>query len=414
MEMMKWMQNMIPSETPRNARLYLTGLVFSGLGDGIIMAVAQLYFIAAGFSSTDFGSLFMLKAIGTALVTIPAGYIADRVGKRRVLIVGFVMFSIGISALLFTKNIGMLRVAMFFIGLADSTYVVLGPLYSSYFSHDDMDRAFGLRGFLNIISISIGSLLGFIPPILVNQLGLEYVDAYWIMFAIATLFFIIRLPFFILAAKSFNGHLIGKKITIKKDSIQLVRNFVIITFLATLGYEVFFSYFPLFLNIKFNAESDALGLLFSMSWAASAISNMVSPRISSRIGTVNTITLAFILSVPFYLGMALAPTLSILSLLYLIRRAVANLASPLTSSLMMKLLSEEEKATASGINMTTQKLGSALATWLGGALITKFSINASIICGTILYAVYAIAIYFLFNRVEASLAFQQREVIIHD
>jgi predicted MFS family arabinose efflux permease len=112
--------------------------------------------------------------------------------------------------------------------------------------------------------------------------------------------------------------------------------------------------------------------------------------------------------------MALAPTLSILSLLYLIRRAVANLASPLTSSLMMKLLSEEEKATASGINMTTQKLGSALATWLGGALITKFSINASIICGTIIYAVYAIAIYFLFNRVEASLAFQQMEVIIHD
>jgi MFS family permease len=405
---------MIPSETPRNARLYLTGQVFSGLGDGIIMAVAQLYFIAAGFSSSDFGSIFMLKAIGTALVTIPAGYLADRVGKRRVLIAGFVVFSVGISTLLFTKNIAMLRFAMFLIGLADSTYVVLGPLYSSFFSHDDMDKAFGLRGFLNIISISIGSLLGFIPPILVNQMGLEYVDAYWTMFAIATLFFLIRLPFFILAAKSFNGSKIRKKITMKKDSIELVRNFVIITFLATLGYEIFFSYFPLFLNIKFNAESDALGLLFSMSWAASAIANMISPRISSRIGTVNTITLAFTLSVPFYLGMAFAPTLSILSLLYLIRRATTNLASPLTSSLMMKVLDEDEKATASGINMTTQKLSSALATWLGGHLITQYSINASIFLGTALYAVYVIAIYFLFSRVEASLALQQMEVIIND
>jgi MFS family permease len=412
--MMRWAQNMIPAEIPRNARLYLTGLIFSGLGDGIIMTVAQLYFITIGFSSTDFGSIFMLKSIGTALVTIPAGYIADRIGKRKVLTTGFALFSVGISAFLFTTNIAILRVAMLLIGLADSTYVVLGPLYSSFFTNGDMDKAFGLKGFLNILSISIGSLLGFIPPMLVTKMGLEYVDAYWTMIALATLFFIIRLPFFLSAAKEINAPTLRKNIKIKQDSLNIVLKFVLITFLATIGYEVFFSYFPLFLNTRFNAKSDSLGILFSLSWAASAIANMVSPKISSRVGTVNTIILAVSLSIPFYIGMAFAPTLSILSLLYFMRRAIANLAAPLTSSLMMKVLPDEEKATASGINMTTQKLSSALATWIGAILISNYSINTPIYLGVLLYTGYIAVIYFLFNSLDAKLVPLQVEALVYD
>ncbi len=391
---------MTPAETPRNAKLYLTGLVFSGIGDGIIMTVAQLYFIAAGFSSSEFGSIFMLKAIGTALITIPTGYLADRIGKRKVLIAGFTLFSFGMAAILFSTNIGVLKIGMLIIGLADASYVVLGPLYSSFFSHDDMDKAFGLQGFLSIISISVGSLLGFVPPMLVNRFGFEYVDAYWTMFAAATIFFIVRLPFYLMASREINGASLGKNLKMSRGSLEIVAKFVTITFLVTVGYEVFFSFFPLYLNTKFNAESDSLGLLFSMSWAASALSNIVAPKISSRLGTVKTITLAIALCVPFYIGMLYAPSLSVLAVLYLARRMIANLASPLGSSLLMKTIKDEEKATTSGINMTVQRLSSAFATWLGGWLIASYSIDAPIYVGTSFYVVYVIVLITQFGDIE--------------
>jgi predicted MFS family arabinose efflux permease len=141
---------------------------------------------------------------------------------------------------------------------------------------------------------------------------------------------------------------------------------------------------------------------------------MVSPKISSRVGTVNTIILAVSLSIPFYIGMAFAPTLSILSLLYFMRRAIANLAAPLTSSLMMKVLPDEEKATASGINMTTQKLSSALATWIGAILISNYSINTPIYLGVLLYTGYIAVIYFLFNSLDAKLVPLQVEALVYD
>jgi MFS family permease len=407
-----WKKGIIPESIPRNAKLFLTGTILSGFGDGIIMTIAQLYFISIGFDSADFGSIFMLKAIGTAIVTLPAGFLADRFGKRKVLMAGFGLFSIGIITLLATKNIDILRIAMLLIGIADATYVVLGPLYSSFFSNMDMDKAFGLRGFLSIISISMGSLLGFLPPMMVTKWGLTYSNAYWTMFVFATFFFIARLPFFLMASRSINGTTLKTSLTLSKESKEIMVKFVIIAVLGTVGYEVFFSFFPLFLNTKYGAESDALGLLFSLSWAASALANIVSPRISSKIGAVNTITLAYALSVPLYLGMAWAPSISIIGVLYLVRRGIANLATPLTSSLMMKTIRDEEKATASGITMTSQTLGSAFSTWLGSWLITSYSIDAPIYVGAALYCVYAVAMYSLFTGVVTKIQDAPRSKIL--
>jgi MFS family permease len=398
-EVQKWKRDIIPETIPGKAKMFLAGSVLSGLGDGITMTIAQLYFISLGFTSSELGSIFMLKAIGTALVTLPAGYLADRFGKRKILMAGFGVFSIGIVMLLVTQEARLLSIAMFLIGLADATYVVLGPLYSSFFSNEDMDRAFGLRGFLRIISTAVGSLLGFVPPMLVSKMGISYTNAYWIMFAFACIFFFARLPYYLKASSSLNGVKLGTNLTMSKESKSILIKFVIIAVLGTVGYEVFFSFFPLFLNTKYNAESDALGLLFSLSWAASALANIVSPKISSKIGTVNTITLAYAICVPLYLGMAWAPTISVVAAIYLVRRAIANLASPLTSSLMMKTISEKEKATASGVTITGQKLGSAFSTWFGSWLITSYSIDAPIYVGAALYIAYSITMYILFGGI---------------
>ncbi len=66
----------------------------------------------------------------------------------------------------------------------------------------------------------------------------------------------------------------------------------------------------------------------------------------------------------------------------------------------MKMLPDDEKATANGVNMTARMLSSAFATWLGGWLISSFSVDTPIYLGITLYAFYAVAIYLLFKEVK--------------
>lgn len=72
----------------------------------------------------------------------------------------------------------MLMFAFLLIGLSNATFVVLTPLYSSFFDKENMDKAFGLMGFLSIVTISIGSLMGFIPPMLAARHGFSLRSAY--------------------------------------------------------------------------------------------------------------------------------------------------------------------------------------------------------------------------------------------
>jgi predicted MFS family arabinose efflux permease len=84
----------------------------------------------------------------------------------------------------------------------------------------------------------------------------------------------------------------------------------------------------------------------------------------------------------------------------ILRLGIANLASPLNSSLYMRLISPEEKATASSITHTTSRLSIALATWLGGRIMVT-SLDLPIYLGAGLYVIYAAA-YFLLLRDEES------------
>ena len=188
----------------------------------------------------------------------------------------------------------------------------------------------------------------------------------------------------------------GFRFTLRSKNVVI--KFFLLGLLSVVGANVFFNLFPFYVNSKFGIESDALGTLFFLSNFVSAGANALAPRISKRFGTLKTIAVMIGLATPFYLMIPLAPNFTWVSTLYVGRLGFRTMADPLTSSFFMRLLHDDEKATANSIRMMAFQGGNIAAPWLGGQLMEKTSMDFPVYLGTVLYVVFAASFYFLLKN----------------
>jgi predicted MFS family arabinose efflux permease len=89
-----------------------------------------------------------------------------------------------------------------------------------------------------------------------------------------------------------------------------------------------------------------------------------------------------------------SPTFAVASSIYLVRVFLMNLSNPLTQSLIMGLVSPDERGMASGITASLWRLPNALSTYGGSALMEAGYLAAPFYIATALYAV-GISLYWL-------------------
>jgi predicted MFS family arabinose efflux permease len=349
----------------------------------------------------------MMNALSSTLLTIPIGIIADRIGKRKLLLLGLCSIFLATIIYLWTTSPLMFMISFFCIGVTNSTFVVLSPLYSFFFSDDEMDKAFSLWLSLGVVTQSLGSLLGFVPPVLVNMLGITLQKAYWFLMAFGAPFFVGQCIFFLLSVKSEVVEPSRKDNSFFLTSKGLVLKFSILSFLSSTAFWVFISLFPFYVNQKLGIQSDALGVLMFLSSFTSAAAQMAAPKISGSLGSVRAIALVIGLTAPFYMLIPFAPHFTAVSALYILMYSFMTMAGPLTSSVYMRNLVDEEKSTANGVRMMVAQGGKVVGPWIGGQLMEKVSLGFPALFGGGIYAVTAVLTLFLLKGVDSSLIIEK-------
>jgi len=388
----------VPERFSIHAKLYLIGIVLNGFAFGIWNVVFQLYLTSLGFESAALGSIFMMLPIGSALLTIPAGVLADRYGKGKILIIGWAFMMSALTIILIAKSIEMFQLAYLLMGPSYAMFSVSGPLYASFFDAKDLDRAFGLNGFLNIITMSLSSLLGFVPPMLIGGYGFSLQTSYWVMVALAVGFWFGQMLFTIL---SLRGVVEPKRTGGFRFSLRsrgFLAKWCLISIIGNVGFGVFFNLFPYYVNKRFDVQSASLGALYFASNFVQAGAFAVAPRISKRLSTLKTIAITLGLCTPFYLMIPLAPNFAWLSAFYIIRLGLGNISGPLISALFFRLLYDDEKATANSISAMVGQGTGVFVPWLGGQIMQQVSLDSPAYLGSGLYVVYAVSYYFLLRN----------------
>jgi len=395
------LRSLIPEIIPSSAKLFLTGVIFQGIANGIANVILQLYLTSLGFSGSTLGTIVMMNALSSAVLTIPIGIIADRIGKRKLLLVGFCSITVAKIIFLGTQSPLMFMISFLCVGVTNSTFVVLSPLYSLLFSDDDMDKAFSLWMSLGVVTQSLGSLLGFVPPVLVNILGISFQRAYWFLMAFGAVFSVGQCIFFVLSVKSEVMEPSRKENSFFLTSKGLVLRFSILSFLLSAAFWVFISLFPFYVNQRLGIQSDDLGSLMFLSGFISAAAQIVAPKISLRLGSVSAIALVVGLTAPFYALIPFAPNFISVSALYILMYSFVTMSGPLIDSVYMRNLVAEEKSTANGIRMMSAQGGKVVGPWLGGQLMERVSLGFPALFGGGIYAVAAVLTLFLLKSVDS-------------
>jgi MFS family permease len=156
----------------RNVKLYLGGAIVRSMAFSIFQLLFSLYLLSLGFDTAFVGLVNTSRGISSLVFSLPAGLIADRIGRKRATLAGFsavVLVHLGVSIL----NQGWAIVCAFVVygALSPLFAASMAPFLTANSSAKERSTLFTLSAALTNLGGSIattvgGCLPGWIAPML--------------------------------------------------------------------------------------------------------------------------------------------------------------------------------------------------------------------------------------------------------
>jgi len=375
-----------------------------GFGDGFAIIILPAYMTALGYDAIAVGIIATASLLGTALLTLIAGWIAPRHDLRALLISGAALTVL--TGLAFPNVEHFLLIALVaFIGTVNPSGGDLGvlvPLEHAVLAHGAADerrtQVFARYSLIGALAAAAGSLAASLPDFLVSA-GDSQLGAFRLMFyAYAALGIVCamlyrRVPHTRAEQKAPHAPLGPSRKTVYK----LAALFSVDAFA---GGFVAQSLLVLWLFQRFDLSLSAAGLFFFWASTLSAFSYPVAAWLAKRIGLVNTMVFTHIPSSIFLILAAFAPNLYLALGLLLLRSALSQMDVPTRTSYVMAVVTPAERPAAASVTAVPRSLASAISPAIAGALLTtSFAGLPLVVCGALKIA-YDLALLFSFRHIK--------------
>jgi len=254
----------------------------------------------------------------------------------------------------------------------------------------------------------IGSLAGGVIPDLVNAAmrlptGAEIGSAmgYRITLAIAASLFVIAVAPLLLIRRDRESSQ-KQKVTALLSLQNITKPSTIIKFMIPTGIIGFGAgfivpLFSIFFKRKFLATSEQVGMIFALGNITLAIGTLAAPRLADKLGKVKSVVMCQFLSMPFIMLVTLSPNLTSATGAFLMRGALMNMAGPINSTLQMEMVSENERATTSGLMVMSDNIPRSFTATLSGVMYTLNDFTTPFLFTTFTYFC-ASSLYLTFFR----------------
>ncbi|WP_307728741.1 MFS transporter [Alkalicoccobacillus plakortidis] len=145
----------------KNIRLFLIASFLLNVGMGIFMVIYNYYIRELGFSDDVNGRVIAMQATATAIALLPVGLLSDRLGRKRLIVIG----SVAVMLSLILRSIGIAEdlliigafVTGFFMAFIQVTAI---PLLAENSRESERVHLFSLNAAFMMAANVIGNLLG--------------------------------------------------------------------------------------------------------------------------------------------------------------------------------------------------------------------------------------------------------------
>jgi MFS family permease len=339
-----------------------------------IIPIAEQY----NFTTSQTGLMMSLFFLGYSLMQIPGGWLADKIGYKKVLILSLSLITVFTFAFGFAGSLILFVLIRFFAGVGHAGYP------SSTSKSISVNFSKNRRTFIQSLILStsgIGGIMAFLIGARLIDLNWHY--AYYVMgtlFAISLLLVIFFVPSDTATEK--------RKVEPKQTSFKSVisnRNVITLFMVMVLVNMAFYgnmSWLPSFLKAKFSLSISTVGTILAINAVGGTIASLVAGFLLTKLfaGKEKVLFLSSsILSAVAFAGLVLTDSLAVsIGLLYLLTFLITFIFVGVFSW-PHKILPEKVIGSSIGIINTGSTLGGFVAPMTFGALISLVGGSFSIV-----------------------------------
>src|SRR6516164_10428428 len=349
---------------------------------GALSVILVFYLVTLGLSEAQVGVLLTLTLAGDMAISLLLTTRADRIGRRRMLILGAILMAGAGGAFASTKNLLFLIIAGT-IGVISPSGHEVGPFLSieqSALSHVVPARSrtevFAWYTLAGSVATALGALDGGAAAGLAQQTFLSSSDSYrmvvllYAALGLTLVFLFTRLSS---ATEVATGDMETNTAVSTKHFLGVRRSRSIVLKLASLfaldsfgGGFVVKSFAAYWFYLRFGANPATLGAIFFWANLFAGISALLASRLASRIGLVQTMVVTHLPSNILLALVPLMPNLGLAIALLLLRFSISQMDVPTRQSYMIAVVSPEERSAAAGITGVARTTGAAISPLFGG------------------------------------------------
>ena len=377
---------------------------------GSLSVVLVFYLIALGLSESQTGLLLTVTLAGDVAVSLYLTTRADRIGRRRMLIVGAILMAGAGLAFACTKNLLLLIIAGT-IGVISPSGNEVGPFLSieqAALSHVVSQRSrtevFAWYALTGSVATAMGALFGGTVAHALQRSTLTPVETYRVVVVLyAVLGVMLAYSFTRLSPAtevslpqersalpgtigSFFGIGHSHRVVMKLSSLFALDSFA--------GGFVVQSFAAYWFYRRFGVNPGTLGVIFFWANIFAGISALLASRLASRLGLVNTMVFTHLPSNILLILVPLMPNLKLAVLVLLVRFSISQMDVPTRQSYTMAVVRAEERSAAAGITGVARTTGAAISPLFVGLMFARPSwINVPFFTAGILKIVYDLLLY---------------------
>ncbi|QHT62893.1 MFS transporter [Paenibacillus lycopersici] len=386
---------------PAGVRRFLMTESLYGIGIGLYSLVLNLHLLAKGLKEDQIGALVSVGILIMGILAIPVSLLANRVGRKKLLVAGILFIAAGNMVYALTGNIVCFYLAQILVSigltLVETTEVQL--LFHYCASSKDELRAFSLMFAVFTAFTGAGTLIaGYLPR------GAGDGEGYRIALLLAGLVFVIHgIVRGLVLPKERN---MTPKATERrhagrtrdgqahwKQSLPSAQLWVFAVFMALLGgaLAITGSFLNVIVKYRLDWLDGKVSLLLAVAGVVLFVSSLLTPYLMERFGAHRASIAVFLVNIAIFAALFPVMPAWLFTMLFLIRGGGATMLSNLLDSHLMSALQETDRNLFAGMRSVFRSVGSSAATYAAGLILAgadyrmPFLLTAAVLAAGLLY-----------------------------
>jgi len=392
----------------RDGKLLLAVRPLQSFASGFVSVFFAVYLGVIGLPLWQIGLVLTGGLLCSTAFNLVAGFLADRVGRRRMLVLFGLLAAFSGAIFAFVSNpVVLVPVAVVstlgYRGGFGPANMLERVILAQSCPDRRRTRMYAIRSTLGSLATSAGSLFTGMVVLLQAWLALTEAASYKTMFGVYAVLNLAVVVLYSQLSREAEVELPPEE-DLPPLSPETRRNVLKLSLLFSVdsfgGGLLTSSLVSYWFFVRFGLDMDAIGVIFSVSSLLAAASFMLAARISERIGLINTMVYSHLPANVMTMTIPYMPTLAASTALYLSRALLSQMDVSTRQSYVMAIVKPEERSRVAGLINLPRSLTLAVSPSLAGFIMQFMGLSLPFLIAGGLKAAYDLALYFTFRNVK--------------